>query len=153
MILILFFAHKASSSHTTDLSHTLDDTHSPGWHISAFAIPSRQVPRNTLRPNQEPGIPHSEARFTTFRNPHSHISEPAGSDIIVQQKCRKKPSAFVDTSLNRDTQRGLSTPRAVLENRRSQPAPTMNRHLLPHRTSVFPKSHPDTRPVEPQNDT
>ena len=43
MILILFFAHKASPPHTHDLSDTPGSMANRRWHASAFAVPERHI--------------------------------------------------------------------------------------------------------------
>ena len=43
MILILFFAHKASPPPTHDLSDTPGSTANRRWHASAFAVPERHI--------------------------------------------------------------------------------------------------------------
>ena len=43
MILILFFAHKASPPHTHDLSDTPSSMAKRRWHASAFAVPERHI--------------------------------------------------------------------------------------------------------------
>ena len=132
MILILFFAHKASSSHTTDLSHTLDDTHSPGWHISAFVIPERQMPRNTACSNQEAEDDHPEMPRELSRRLITHVFHKADYRF-------RSPPPNRRTTFQKQTESIPKTDGEHSDNRQKALPPAMGEGLLLPYIYTFPR--------------